>query len=237
LGKYIDGVTDNINGYPHGVSYTPGGSRLHVAWCWRETPSANTNHDLLYAYSDDNGRIWKNSDDLEIAQLGSSAMHSRSKGLSVWNIGQNRGLINQEHMAVDATGRVHVLLSHMPDTEKDDSNFDNSRKKSQYFDYIREADGKWRRVALGLPAVANLRGKLALSSRYNLYAILPDLRIAGASVLDGFNKFTLLDSRDAGRFFSDPLIDTARLLLEDKLSVVYPVKDSSNIFVLDYQLN
>lgn len=38
------------------------------------------------------------------------------------------------------------------------------------------------------------------------------------------------------RFFSEPLIDAARLVTEDKLSVVYPEKSSANIWVLDYTL-
>jgi hypothetical protein len=46
----------------------------------------------------------------------------------------------------------------------------------------------------------------------------------------------LLNDTDKGRFFSDPLIDSARLLLEDKLSVVYPQKGAANVWVLDYTL-
>ncbi len=39
--------------------------------------------------------------------------------------------------------------------------------------------------------------------------------------------------RESGRFFSDPLIDTARLATEDKLTIFYPQKSSANIYVLD----
>ena len=46
----------------------------------------------------------------------------------------------------------------------------------------------------------------------------------------------MLEQTDKARFFSDPLIDTARLLTEDKLTVVYQQKSSSNIYVLDYTL-
>lgn len=65
-------------------------------------------------------------------------------------------------------------------------------------------------------------------------AILPDLRIAAASAASSFATWTVLTSADSGRFFSDPLIDTARLATEDKLTVFYPQKSSSNITVLDY---
>ena len=236
LGMYISGTVDSINAYPHGLSYTRGGSRLHMSWCWRETPDASTNHDLLYIYSDDHGRTWKNNVGAAVASTGSSFVSKNSSGIKVWTINQNRGLINQEHMAVDAAGIVHVLLSHMPDSQADDSSFDSARNKSQFFDYWRAASGTWTRTAMGLPVVASFRGKLAISSSNNVYAVLPDLRIAAASAASGFATWVVLNIADSGRFFSDPLIDTARLAAEDKLTISYPQKSSSSIYLLDYTL-
>ncbi len=154
----------------------------------------------------------------------------------MWDIKQNRGLINQEHMTVDASGVVHVLLSHMPDSEPDDADFTSSRTKSQFFHYFRATDGTWTRVPIGLPVIENFRGKLAVSSTRNVYAILPDLRIAAASAAKNYQDWTLLDQSDSGRFFSDPLIDTARLLLEDKLTIYYPQQSSSKIDAFDYTI-
>jgi hypothetical protein len=236
LGMYVYGTGDSINAYPHGLSYTRGGARLHMSWCWRETPDASTNHDLLYIYSDDHGRTWKNNSGATVASTGTSFVSKNSSGIKAWTINQNRGLINQEHMAIDATGRIHVLLSHMPDAQADDADFTSARGKSQFFDYWRNASGTWTRVGMGLPVVASFRGKLAISSSNNVYAVLPDLRIAAASVASSFASWTVLDSTDSGRFFSDPLIDMARLATEDKLTVFYPQKNSSNITVLDYAL-
>ena len=237
IGEFINGTDASINAYPHGVSYTPGGTRLHVSWCWRETSNAATNHDLLYAYSDDHGRTWQNNAGASVAKSGSSPMKRDSAGLKVWTIGQNRGLINQEHMAVDAAGRVHVLLSHLPDAQADDSNFDNARTKSQYFHYFRDAAGSWSKNAMSLPAQAAFRGKLAISASGNLYAVLPDMRIAAASAASAFKPWSLLSSNDAGKYFSDPLIDTARLATDDTLSIFYPRKGSSQIDVLDYLIH
>jgi hypothetical protein len=154
----------------------------------------------------------------------------------VWAIGQNRGLINQEHMTVDESGRVHVLLSHLPDAEADDANFTNARARSEFFHYVRDPGGTWTRHGLGLRAIENFRGKLAISSTENVYAILPDLRIAGASPSDGYATWTLLDASDAGRFFSDPLIDAARLEASDELTVYYPERGSVNIWGLEYSV-
>jgi len=207
-----------------------------VSWCWRETSNAATNHDLLYVYSDDHGRTWKNNAGASVAKTGSTPVTRDSAGIKVWTIGQNRGLINQEHMAVDATGRVHVLLSHLPDAQADDSNFDNARTKSQYFHYFRDTAGAWSRTAMTYPAQAAFRGKLAITASGNVYAVLPDLRIAAASAAQGYKPWSLLASNDAGKYFSDPLIDTARLEREDTLSIFYPRKSSPDIYVLDYQI-
>lgn len=236
IGMFVNGTIDSINAYPHGLSYTKGGARLHMSWCWRDTPDASTNHDLLYIYSDDHGRTWKNDAGTSVASSGSTFVTKNSPGIKVWSINQNRGLINQEHMAVDPLGRIHVLLSHMPDSQADDATFDSARTKSQFFDYWKNTSGIWTRTALGLPVVANFRGKLAIASSNNVYAVLPDLRIAGTSVASNFSTWFVLGTADAGRFFSDPLVDTARLAAEDKLSIFYPQKNSSNISILDYSL-
>ncbi len=66
--------------------------------------------------------------------------------------------------------------------------------------------------------------------------MLPDLRLAGAAAASNYARWSVLDTSDAGRFFSDPLIDTARLATEDKLTVYYPEKGSPNISALDYTL-
>jgi hypothetical protein len=233
LGKYIDGITNNMNAYLHGLSYTRGGTRLHASWCWRDTPDASTNHDLDYVYSDDNGRTWMSNAGAVIGATGTNPLTLNTAGINVWPISTNRGLINQEHMAVDSVGRVHVLLSHMPDAQANDATFDSARTKSQFFHYFRDTCGKWTRVAIGLPVIANFRGKFAISSSNNVYAILPDLRIAAASPSNNYATWAQLTS-DSGRFFSDPLIDTARLLTEDKLTIYDPQKASPNIWALDY---
>jgi hypothetical protein len=236
LGEYIEGTDDSINAYLHGIAYTRAGARLHASWCWRETPDAQTNHDLVYVYSDDDGRTWNSNAGATVGRSGSSFIKRDTAGITVWQIPQNRGLINQEHMAVDSTGRVHVLLSHMPDQEADDANFASSRTKSEYFHYVRELDGTWTRHPLGLKVIENFRGKLAISSSNAVYAILPDLRIAGASASDGFDHWQLLDKNDSGRFFSDPLVDAARLATSDELTVYFAQKSSPNVWALEYTL-
>jgi hypothetical protein len=77
---------------------------------------------------------------------------------------------------------------------------------------------------------------LVVSSSQNVHAILPDLRIAAAPASGGFSPWTLLDAKDAGRFFSDPLVDSARMQNEDKLTIFYPDKSYAAVWILDYTL-
>ena len=124
----------------------------------------------------------------------------------------------------------------MPDSEEDDSNFTSSRTKSEFFHYFRDTDGTWVRRDLGLSVRENFRGSLGVSSSNNLYAILPDLRIMGASSASNYDDWALLIPGEPGRFFSDPLVDATRLLSEDRLTVYYPEASSPNIWALDYSL-
>lgn len=47
--------------YPLGMQADAKG-RLHLSWCWRETPMVETNQDVCYAVSADGGRTWQKSD-------------------------------------------------------------------------------------------------------------------------------------------------------------------------------
>lgn len=237
LGVYIRGVADDINAYPHGIEYHDG--RLHVTWSWRDTPDPATNHDLLYVYSDDDGRTWRNNAGTVVGTAGSSPVHAASPGVVVWPIAQNRGLINQEHMTVDNAGRVHVLLSHMPEGEPSQSNFEAARARSEFFHYWRSAGGEWTRTPINLPVQLNSRGGLAVSSTDNLYAVLPNLRIASASSSAGWTNWAPIELEHDGEFFSDPLIDRSRLRGEDVLTIFAPtvmVAGNVRIETISYEI-
>lgn len=236
LGEVIDGTSDGINAYLHGIAYGPGGDRLYAAWCWRETPDASTNFGLFFAYSDDHGRTFSSDAGEEAGAAGSAPLTATTPGLEVWEIPTQRGLINQEHMVVDGSGRVHVLLSHMADGEPDRADFTQARAASEYFVYTRLGPGEWERRALNEPSILNFRGKLAVTRADNVYAVLPDLRIVGASPTDDFASWSLLFPGESGRFFSDPLVDAGRVRETDLLTVYYPAAASVDIWGLDFAL-
>jgi hypothetical protein len=230
IGTWISGIPDSVNAYLHSIEYND--TRLHAAWCWRDTPDASTNQDLTYVYSDDHGRTWSNNAGMLVGTTGASPI-TQSSDVRVWVIGQNRGLINQEHMIVDNAGRVHVLLSHMPDSQADDSNFTRARTKSLWFHYYRDVSGVWTRVPMNIPVSANFRGKFAVSSTNNLYAVLPNLRIASASASAFWTNWTVIETAYNGSFFSDPLIDRYQLRTSNTLTVFAPTVNTGGIVYID----
>ena len=53
------GTSKSRCSYPNGYDYGPDG-KLHATWVWRES-SQGANHDLIYAYSEDIGKTWRNN--------------------------------------------------------------------------------------------------------------------------------------------------------------------------------
>ena len=102
------GGDKTVNAYPQGVAFH--GGRIHLTWCWRDTPLASTCHDLCYAYSEDSGRAWLNNNGRAIAEIGVNFISADSPGVTVWPIPPGTKYINGGSMTVDETGRVHVLV-------------------------------------------------------------------------------------------------------------------------------
>lgn len=76
---------------------------LHLSWVWRETWKVETNHDLCYARSLDDGLTWQRSDgtayQLPITQATAEI---------AWHIPQKSELINQTSMAANADGHPMI---------------------------------------------------------------------------------------------------------------------------------
>jgi hypothetical protein len=83
-------------------SISPDGT-IYLAWCWRDTPNAATNHDLCFARSKDQGAAWQHSDG-----------HPQQLPITLENaevidpIPTGSNLINQCSSAVDAQGNCHL---------------------------------------------------------------------------------------------------------------------------------
>ncbi|MBN2440547.1 MAG: BNR-4 repeat-containing protein [Spirochaetales bacterium] len=228
LGKFLEGGDENA--YFHGICYDKN-NRLHATWCWRATSSGYTNHDLLYAYSDDSGYTWKNNSGSTLATTGSDPIVT-SKNFKVATIPQEGGLINQEGMVVDAQGRVHVI------SREDISGI------NYQMHYWRGTDGTWHRVNTGIRTkIWDNRSKIAYDSRGNVYGFLPNLQIASASVSSGYSDWSVIDNSEDGRFHhSEPLLDNMALRLgNDEVYVFVQAGTTSNtspnIYTLQYLLD
>lgn len=86
---------------------------IHLSWVWRETWLVETNHDLCYARSRDNGITWERSDGsrYELPITASNAEYA-------CHIPQGSELINQTSMSTDAQGHPYIA-TYWRDTESE----------------------------------------------------------------------------------------------------------------------
>lgn len=76
---------------------------IHLSWVWRETWLVETNHDLCYARSSDNGATWckSNGEKYQLPIRLDNAEYA-------CRIPQNSELINQTSMSADASGNPYI---------------------------------------------------------------------------------------------------------------------------------
>jgi len=131
IDKRWSGGNGTVNAYPHVMVIHNG--RRHLTWCWRDTPDSSTCHDLCYAYSDD-GITWKNSRGDVVAEKGKRFIAADTPGIAVWDIPPGTRFLNGGSMAVDADGRVHVLMRGEDGPyvhfQRDPTSWEWTRKKS-----------------------------------------------------------------------------------------------------------
>lgn len=211
--RYLDGVGNN--GYINGLDYGTQ-DRLHVTWCWRETPEVGSNHDLLYAYSDDHGRTWKNNAGTVVGQTGSRYISPATAGIAAWTIPQNNGIVNQEAQAADPQGRIHVFI-------RTDSTIAGGTRKPFHTHFWRDESGRWARVNTRIPSGSPTgdRGKILFDKEGNAYALLPGFRIASASAAQKWTDWTVAYTGNSTMRTMEPLYDKARLAEEGVLSVFW----------------
>lgn len=77
---------------------------IHLSWVWRETWLVETNHNLCYAYSPDEGKTWyKSTGEKYILPI------RKDNAEYAWRIPQNSELINQTSMSTDADGHPYIV--------------------------------------------------------------------------------------------------------------------------------
>lgn len=221
--------SNNRNAYVNGLDVDSTG-RLHTTWTWRETATGSSNHDIMYAYSDDGGDTWRNNVGTVVATVG-SPMNMNSPGITIVPMNRGNTLMNQQTQAVDLDNRVHMVMWHKRDTAAPVTGFTTT--PADYFHYYRDpTTGVWNRTELPTTRAVGSRPDMAYDENGNLYVayVSPgagdaggyytngDLIIATASKATGYEDWEIVytDTRD---FAGEPFIDQRRLLDSDVVSV------------------
>lgn len=263
-GTYSDSVFTNStsrNPYINTVGYGPDG-RFHVSWTWRES-SSDCNHDILYAYSDDNGITWYNTNGVQIADTSNSEVITLdSSGITIITLDTNRGMMNQQAQAIDADGRVHTLMFYC-DSERTSDTFGTINQR-RYYHHYRDTDGTWYQNELQFDtndtsSWVGSRPKLYLRDNGDAFAIYQawqegdvtlsdtdiyirygDLVIQAATAENNWSDWQIIHV-ETGPFVSEALADPYRFQA-GKLSVMMQqspesLYDWTALRILDFQLN
>jgi hypothetical protein len=222
LGRFIarDMGTYSVGGarskfrcpYLNSISYA--GQRLHVSWIWRDRfdkTDVRNQHDLCYAYSDDHGRTWHNSDGRMIGETGSSFIHVNTPGVIVAPIPSHSGLSNQNTHYAYPDGSVHIMLLQRR----------AGHRKSVYHHHWRTSHGAWKFEALGF---TGSRPKLVGTEDrglFLLYEAQDELRIAkGVPKAPGAGwTWSGMDFPRQASLYGEPVLDLHRWEQEQVLSV------------------
>ena len=210
------------NAYLHDLLFDASG-RLHLTWVYREeSRSWATNHDLHYAYSDDQGRTWNNNQGLPIADTGKGERITiDSPGVVVYEIPVYSWLMNQGAMTLDSRNQPHVATYHMqepfaPEVLQHDPPAE-VRHRLHYFHYWRDPSGAWHR-SQPLPMLSSSsRPMLVAAPDDSLILYFPSPRGFMAYVAhprDSWTEWTLLQLTGPELTANDASKPDRRLLRE-----------------------
>ena len=206
--------------YPNGYDYDARG-RLHATWVWREN-SQGANHDLVYVFSEDQGKTWKNNRGESLNEI----PNVNSDGVTVWNIPRVLGLMNDHGQAVDSKGRVHVVMYHCTEaTIKEAGSTPGALRwgpsgAKRYHHYWRATNGKWHHFEMDWQ-VGN-RPKIFADKADNLIMIFADSRslvIAVATARNEWKDWQIVHVLE-GPFLNEMLGDVYRWQSDGILSVL-----------------
>lgn len=219
-GTYTGPIADGAhrNAYRDGMGYF-GGSRLHFLFTWRETGDVQSEHDILYAYSDDEGSTWKNNAGVSFASTGTDLIGLADTAAVIYPLGQQHGLLNQEYMDVDRQGRVHAFKKHMLASEANATSWTDASNKSKTYHHMRNTSGAWSTQLLPFNSH---RINMVADSSGTLYAVTGNnLDIWTATAASGYTNWALAYRHNqAGIYAGETIaIDRERMRTSNVLSV------------------
>jgi hypothetical protein len=89
---------------PYWQIYLDANGRLHLSWVFRRSSDVRTNHDMYYAYSDDEGRTWRRKSDGAVYAMPITPGAAEK----VWDIGEDQNLMNQTSMTADEHSNPYI---------------------------------------------------------------------------------------------------------------------------------
>ncbi|KAG4432010.1 hypothetical protein IFR05_012516 [Cadophora sp. M221] len=253
LGQHLTGISNSP--YINGIDYRQ--DKLYISWCYRNfiTPPSpvaadahqqqagpngpENNFDLNYAFSDDQGVTWKNSQGRVLACMeGGEGVETTilpgAEGVRVFEIPMGSGILNQEGQGADWNGGFWVLNRERVDGEM------------AWIVYSRDPEGIWMRMIIDgvlRPTETGSRGNVCVDRKGDVYLVLPgnsdaSLNIMRARKQEQYSRFEQVWMWDG--FDGEPLVDVRRLETSDVLSVFSrtsaDVNGIRNVVVLDLLL-
>ncbi len=198
--------------------------RIHMSWIWRESGKLNNaQHDLFYIYSDDGGRTFRNHLGAIVTQ-GSLRAGINSQNIMVFPINPQRGLKNQQAMAIDSSGHPHIVMWYLADSARDVGIGLKDHANSKYHHFWQTTDGKWHKQELPFALSSDqwtIRPQLAFNKDDQLFLIYnhdDKIAVAAATRTGGFTDWRLIIER-SGSFTGEAKVDIFRLQNENTLSI------------------
>ena len=212
----IDGE-NKCNPYPWRPSIGADGI-IHIGWCWRDSPNAQTNHDLCYAESADGGKTWRRSDG------GPQALPITQENAEVVDpIPTGSNLINQCASAVDANGHPH-LGEYFNDASGTPQYYDEWFDGSHWHkNQVSHRTAKFNIAGGGSLAIPISRPEIAISRSGKACLITRDAEVGGGIRLyessAPYEQWTVIDltHEDLGNW--EPSYDLNRLRADGVLSL------------------
>ena len=198
--------------------------RIHMSWIWREGGAlGGGQHDLCYMYSDDGGKTFRNYLGT-IVSGGRIKANINSPNLTIWPIGLKRGLKNQQAMAIDSSGRPHIVMWYLSDSTNDTQIGSKDHTKSRYHHSWQTNDGQWHKQELPFSLSSDpwtIRPQLAFDKKDQLFLVYnhnDNIAIAAATREGNFTNWRLIKER-TGNFTGEAKVDILRLQDENILSI------------------
>jgi len=97
-------VYGNNQQSPYWQMYLDTKGTLHLSWVFRRSSDVASNHDMYYAYSQDQGQTWRKKSNGSLYSMPITPSNAEK----IWDISENNNLMNQTSMSADQNGNPYI---------------------------------------------------------------------------------------------------------------------------------